>query len=710
MCCLFASTVQAQEPAHDLRPVSWPSPGESINLGPFIDYLKDESGTLTLQDVSPDGSHSSHWLRHDAQTPNFGFTEDTYWFRMRLAPPTQPSEAAWLFRIAYPLLDEIDIHLVGLTQSNRHIQLGDRVPFHDRALKHRQFLTPVEEPDETTDVYIRVQSTSSLQVPMEILEERDFLIEDERRVIAYGLLFGSMLVMILYNIIIYLWTRETNYLTYCIYAVGLMLLFVALAGLGFQYLWPESLIWHEKSQAVIIPATMAAAVAFNRSFLALKRQAPGLDKIGLVIFALSILLSFTALVAPYSLIIKLDIALLLPGCGFVTLTGIHLWKRGYRPARYYVISWAAVVIGAVLLGVSKAGFLPSNMMTDNGIIVGTVAQLMLLSYALADRVNQIKADKERIQREALNEQKRASEELQIALTKAEEANRLKSEFLANISHELRTPLNAIVNLPAGLLKQFETTYIWSCPSCGAQFQSDTGPESLEDPAQKPECPDCGKASLEASSQSVFAGNSTEQIHFLKRIESSGRHLLAVVNDLLDISKLEADHMKIYPADIAVADVLSEVSGTMETLAEAKGVQLVFSESEPGLTLQVDRVKLAQILINLIGNAIKFTPKDGHVYIKVCPDILREEPALRFEVEDTGDGIPAEYLKVIFESFRQVDGSHTRQHQGTGLGLAISRRLIELHRGKIDVASTPGEGSRFWFILPLVNDASEQQQG
>ena len=167
-------------------------------------------------------------------------------------------------------------------------------------------------------------------------------------------------------------------------------------------------------------------------------------------------------------------------------------------------------------------------------------------------------------------------------------------------------------------------------------------------------------------------------------------------------------MKIYPAEIAVADVLSEVSGTMETLAEAKGVQLVFSESEPGFTIEVDRVKLAQILINLIGNAIKFTPKDGHVYVRVCPDFVREENGLRFEVEDTGDGIPAEYLKVIFESFRQVDGSHTRQHQGTGLGLAISRRLIELHRGKIDVASTPGEGSRFWFILPLENGAGEQQ--
>lgn len=714
MCLCISTSLQAREleQAHQFRSAAWPNPGESVVLGPFTDYLVDNNGELTLQDVIPSGSQNEKWFRHDAQTPNFGFTEDVYWFRARLTASAPAGDTAWLFRIAYPLLDQIDLYLRwhgdGIDERHQHIQLGDRVPFQERSLQHRQFLTSIDAPTENLDIYVRVQTTSSMQVPMEVLGERDFLIEDEARVLAYGLLFGSMLVMILYNIIIFLWTRETNYLTYCIYALGLMLLFVALTGLGFQYLWPDSLIWHEKSQAIIIPATMAAAVSFNRSFLALKRQAPRLDKIGFAIFAASLGLVVAAVFVPYAVIIKIDIALLLPGCGFVIFTGVHLWSRGYRPARYYLVSWAALVVGAILLGLNKSGFLPMNMITDNGIIVGTVAQLMLLSYALADRVNQIKSDKERIQRQALDEQKKASEELQIALTKAEEANRLKSEFLANISHELRTPLNAIVNLPAGLLNQFETSSIWTCTKCGAQFQSEHTTEELAEALESPACPDCVTQILECSNEALFTGDCAEQMHFLKRIESSGRHLLAVVNDLLDISKLEADHMKIYPVEVAVADIFSEVSGTIQSLADEKKIELVFTETVDNLNIEADRVKLSQVLINLLGNAIKFTPEGGRITTRVCPDVLHDENALRFEVEDTGAGIPEEYLNIIFDSFRQVDGSHTRQHQGTGLGLAICSRLVELHRGIIDVASTPGEGSRFWFILPLLNATSEEK--
>ena len=702
------STAYAQVPTEQLQTVQWPGDQAALVLGPHLQYLIDESGEASLHDVRQ--LAQSNWTQNETQVPSFGFTTEVYWFRTQVNPPNIESNASWFLRIAYPLLDDVNVFVLGEDSNghptHKHLQFGDRVPFGDREVDHREFLLPVKPPESPIQIYVRVETTSSLQVPLSIVNQRDFLVRDEGLVLAYGLLFGSMLIMILYNIIIFLWTRETNYLTYCIYAVFLMLLFVGLSGMSFQYLWPNSLVWHEKSVVVIIGGAMAAAVAFNRSFLSLKEQLPWADKLGFLLFVACVGIVAAAFPLPYAVGIKLAVAALIPYCIYAIATALLLLQRGYAPARYYVLSWAAVVVGSILLGLSRSGFLPVNAFTNNGILVGATAQLMLLSYALADRVNQIKAEKDRIQKFALDEQQKAAAQLQVALTKAEAANKLKSEFLANISHELRTPLNAIVNLPSGLLKSFEPSLIWTCTACGAQFQTEGAEEVMPQPGASQDCPECS-AKLECREESIFIGDSREQMHFLSRIETSGRHLLAVVNDLLDISKLEADRMTIYPVPVHVSDVLSEVRNTMQSLADEKQVELVFPEAGEDLVLDADRVKLTQILINLIGNAVKFTASGGKVTTQVSPDLLREEAALRFEVEDTGQGMPASALNLIFESFRQVDGSHTRQHQGTGLGLAITSRLVELHEGTIDVASSEGEGSRFWFILPRDQSSTER---
>jgi signal transduction histidine kinase len=140
---------------------------------------------------------------------------------------------------------------------------------------------------------------------------------------------------------------------------------------------------------------------------------------------------------------------------------------------------------------------------------------------------------------------------------------------------------------------------------------------------------------------------------------------------------------------------------MESLAEAKSITLAFPDKGLGLSLDADRIKVAQILVNLIGNAIKFTPDNGDISVQVREDRLDGNNALRFEVHDSGVGIPKDSLDLIFDSFRQVDGSHTRKHQGTGLGLAITQRLVHLHGGIIHVESEVGKGSIFSFVLPLI---------
>ena len=227
------------------------------------------------------------------------------------------------------------------------------------------------------------------------------------------------------------------------------------------------------------------------------------------------------------------------------------------------------------------------------------------------------------------------------------ANRHKSEFLANMSHELRTPLNAILGYTELILDS---------------IYGDV-PEKIED--------------------------------VLKRLEKNGRYLLSLINDVLDLSKIEAGQLTLSLQDYSMPAVLQTVFASVEALAAEKklDLKLVVADSLP--MGRGDEQRIAQVALNLIGNAIKFTDQ-GTVEVQAS---VADETFL-VSVADTGPGIAEDDQKKIFEEFRQVDGSSTRRKGGTGLGLSISRKIVEMHGGRIWVESTPGQGSTFWFSLPV----------
>lgn len=330
-------------------------------------------------------------------------------------------------------------------------------------------------------------------------------------------------------------------------------------------------------------------------------------------------------------------------------------------------------------------------------------------HSIARRAQELRVLSNNLQKE-VQIRTQAQSELESALDIAREASKLKSEFLANISHELRTPLNAIVNVPGPLIKDYVTVRVWNCASCEGAFQDDTDPSSPV-PEVPETCPEC-QIAMKCADQTVCVGDLGEHRHFLKRIETSGRHLLAVVNDLLNFSKLEAGKMNLVFSKIEVGKIFEDLSQTMALLAEDKGVKLIFPESLGDVNLVADPLKVTQIMVNLIGNAIKFTAEGGDITIGLEAADERGQRMYKFSVKDTGIGIPQEQCELVFESFRQVDGSHTRAHQGTGLGLAITKQLVELHGGRVWVESEVGVGSTFAFVLPqegvvMLDDESEE---
>jgi len=262
---------------------------------------------------------------------------------------------------------------------------------------------------------------------------------------------------------------------------------------------------------------------------------------------------------------------------------------------------------------------------------------------LAENMNRMSRDLQRLD----EEQRRSADALRTLNERLGEASRAKSEFLASMSHELRTPLNAILGFTELILDDLYGEV----------------PHALREP--------------------------------LADVQTNASHLLRLINDVLDLSKIEAGRMELVPVDYAVGDVLETVRASLRGLATEKGLDLIVSAPPDPPSAYGDSKRITQCLLNLAGNAIKFT-KQGHVAI--AAEV--HAPTVRFSVSDTGIGIPADQLDNIFSEFRQADATVAHEYGGTGLGLSITKKFVELHGGRIHVESEPGKGSTFSFEIPL----------
>ena len=250
-------------------------------------------------------------------------------------------------------------------------------------------------------------------------------------------------------------------------------------------------------------------------------------------------------------------------------------------------------------------------------------------------------------RNEIADRQRTQQELEVAKEAAEAANRAKSEFLANMSHELRTPLNAIIGFSDVLAEQ------------------------------------------------VFGPLSENQLQYVNDILESGQHLLSLVNDILDLAKIEAGSMEVDLAEVGIAALIERTVHIFHERAVRQKIRLT-SQIEPTLDVMVaDERRVKQLLFNLLSNAVKFTPAGGQVTVRA----RQVDGEVVISVADTGVGIPVVEQEAIFDTFYQVDSTLTKTKQGTGLGLALVRKIAELHDGRVWVKSYPGQGSEFFFAMP-----------
>jgi signal transduction histidine kinase len=246
------------------------------------------------------------------------------------------------------------------------------------------------------------------------------------------------------------------------------------------------------------------------------------------------------------------------------------------------------------------------------------------------------------------ENARLFQEIQDKSAQLEIANKHKSDFLANMSHELRTPLNAIIGFSEVLVDK------------------------------------------------MFGELNEKQLDYLKDIHDSGKHLLSLINDILDLSKIEAGRMDLEVSSFHLPTAIANAMTLVRERAQRHGIQLGVEVDARLGEFNADERKFKQIMLNLLSNAVKFTPDGGRVDVSAKLDTTKVEIA----VKDTGIGIAPEDHAAVFEEFKQVGRDYTRKAEGTGLGLALTKRFVELHGGGISLASAPGKGSTFTVTLPL----------
>ena len=279
---------------------------------------------------------------------------------------------------------------------------------------------------------------------------------------------------------------------------------------------------------------------------------------------------------------------------------------------------------------------------------GKVGGMIMSTEDITDMLEQ-QRERERLLEEQAETERQNAERLR-------ELDRLKSQFLASMSHELRTPLNSIIGYSEVLL--------------------DGGDGDLSEDAEED----------------------------IEIIYTSGKHLLAIINDILDLAKIEANQMKLHKEPTNLVKILRDVIKTNEVLIGDKPIELKLDAEVDELIVPVDELRIRQVVLNLFSNAVKFT-EQGSVTIELT---MYDDVTAKVAVVDTGIGISDEGLEIVFDQFRQVDGSSTRKAGGTGLGLTITRYLVQMHGGDIQVESEVGKGTTFWFTLPLVETEHQEE--
>ncbi|NEN92407.1 MAG: hypothetical protein F6K48_27310, partial [Okeania sp. SIO3H1] len=560
-------------------------------LGLHLEIFEDQTRELTIEDVV-----DREFTPSNQKVPNLGVKTSAIWVRFRVKNQANLTQK-WILSLNESRIGTVDFYFYqGEKKGFKIIKTGRFLPFSTREFNHRFFIfsLPFTENNEKT-IYLRLTSKAGLVIPLNIYSLETFFQEDQNNILSLGIAYGTFVIMIGYNLFLFISLKDKSYLHFVLFIIGYLWFRLCRDGIGHQFLWNHFPNYYE-IQSFALLLMLFSWIKFTQSFLKTKKYLPQIDRF---LFILSLVLVMVIIISMPTKWNNISVIFNGIFISFIILiTALIRWRQRYKPSQYFLLAMLSPLLGIIIRSFSALGFIPYGFYVENRSNFTFSLSVLLFSFALADRINLIQDEKEKAQNQALKnaelnqkliqeqnivlEKKveERTEELSIAKEKAEVANQAKSSFIANMSHELRTPLNAILGFSQIMMRS---------PTLSQEQKENT-----------------------------------------TIINKSGNYLLTLINNILDLSKIEAGKMNLNAKTFDFYSLLNELEDLLHITAENKGLTLIFDhQDDVPRYIYTDETKLRQVLINLINNGIKFTSEGG---VSVTVGSQKESPLNPLEIQ------------------------------------------------------------------------------
>lgn len=619
-----------------------------------LGYWRDSTSSLPFERIKnvPFSTYRSEY------SPNFGFDRSAHWFKVEVFNQSQSSE--WLLEVPYAPLDQIDFYLVDSDSTIKHKVSGDHFPIAERDLAHRHPIFAFSLlSGESTVIYLRVQSISSVQVPLTFWHRDAFLKTSYSIQLFNGLFYGAMMLMILYQLFLFISVRERITFYYVLTLLTMINVVAFFQGYSFLYVYPGSPWFNDILAMITGPIFVVCSTLLTRAFLNVRQFSKLLDNflLGNMIVDLCVALVMTIFFRQISF--EYHNYLIFTHCLLVLISAGYCFKKNYKPARYYLIAWFTPLVAAGIFSLSMVGFMPGYISTNyTGLMVGCILQMLFISFALGDRwralEKEIRQSKDLAFRREQEEKVRLEQEVQLRTNKIqqqnlqlEEVNNVKDKLFSVVSHDIKGPLSSL-HLALTLAK--------------------TGSLSTEE------------------FQELSAG-----------LELRLAQTTEFIDNLLQWAKLQMRGETFEPDKLDLCELARESVQLLNPECKQKGITLR-NNLEGTLDAFADLNMMRSVLRNLLTNAIKFTKPAGTITINA----YRVDSKIIISVSDTGVGIPDSNRARLF-TLTSITTAGTHQEKGTGLGLILCKEFVEKNGGRIWFETEERVGTTFYFSLPMYEE-------